>query len=354
MIKYAPYSQMSISADLLMISAPKQIYTNRITGKTILNGILIIFLTICSNVAFAQFKVNGRIANTKGDTMSGLNIIISSINNPQSIIAYTMTDEFGNYSIEFKNNQDSVLLLITGFNIAPISKKIKNYNSTHSFTITEKATELKEVVIKADKLYARGDTVNYNVASFATERDYSIGEVLKKMPGINVMPSGQIAYRGIPIKNFYIEGLDLLKGRYGIATNNIAPKDVATVQVFENHQDIEALKGLTHENRASINLKLKQGVKGVFNLIGTFGGGTDKNLLWDNSLVGMYFQRTKQHFMTYKGNNRGADIAKETHSFREADIGSTSQMTALQLPQPPGIDKSKYYFNNSNSGTLNN
>lgn len=337
-----------------MISAPKQIYTYCITGKTIIKGILIFFLTICTSGAFAQFKVNGRIANIKGNTMSDLNIIISSINNPQSIIAYTMTDQSGNYSIEFKSNQDSVVLHITGFNIAPISKKIKSENSTHSFTITEKSTELREVVIKADKLYARGDTVNYNVASFATERDFSIGEVLKKMPGITVKSSGQIEYNGLPIKKFYIEGMDLMGGRYGIATNNLSPKDIASVQVFENHQDIEAMKELTYEDRASINLRLKQGVKGVFNLIGTVGIGTDKKLLWENGLIGTYFKRTKQHFITYKGNNTGTDLSKELKSFGNSDVDRTAQMASIQLSQPPEIDKSKYFFNNSNSATVNN
>ena len=43
-------------------------------------------------------------------------------------------------------------------------------------------------------------------------------------------------------RTFYIEGLDLMKGHYGIATNNIDPNNIATVQVLENHQDIKALK----------------------------------------------------------------------------------------------------------------
>ncbi len=77
------------------------------------------------------------------------------------------------------------------------------------------------------------------------------------MPGITVSDAGQVSYQGKPIKNLYIEGLDLMKGHYGIATNNIDPNNIATVQVLK-HQDIKALKGLRPEEQASINLRLKE------------------------------------------------------------------------------------------------
>ena len=123
------------------------------------------------------------------------------------------------------------------------------------------------------------------------------------MPGITVSDAGQISYQGKPIKNFYIEGLDLMKGHYGIATNNIDPNNIATVQVLENHQDIKALKGLRPEEQASINLRLKEGVKGVFNLIATLGGGYGDKGLWNNSAIATYFRRNSQYLVTYKGNN---------------------------------------------------
>lgn len=128
---------------------------------------------------------------------------------------------------------------------------------------------MKDVVIKAPRITTQGDTINYRVSAFQQQNDLSIGQVLKRLPGITVSDIGQISYKGVPIKNFYIEGLDLMKGKYGIATNNIDPNSISTVQIMENHQDIKALKDLKPEERASINLKLKNGVKGIFNLIAT-------------------------------------------------------------------------------------
>ena len=202
-------------------------------------------------------------------------------------------------------------------------------------------------------MYSRGDTINYNVASFLSSSDQTIADVLKKMPGITVSKNGQISYQGKAIKNFYIEGLDLMKGHYGIATNSIDPKNVGAVQVLENHQDIKALKGLQPEEQASINIRLKEGVKGIFNLIATLGGGYANEALWNNAAIATYFKRNKQLLATYKGNNGGEDLSQELYSFDE-DYSRTSTISSITMPSVPGIDKRLYYFNRSHSITFNN
>ena len=100
------------------------------------------------------------------------------------------------------------------------------------------AIELREVAVKADRIREQGDTVTYNVGSFAQQADRSIGDVLKRMPGIDVSKSGKISYQGEDINKFYIEGSDLLGGKYGVATNGIGHEDVGAVEVLENHQPL--------------------------------------------------------------------------------------------------------------------
>ena len=58
------------------------------------------------------------------------------------------------------------------------------------------ATLLKEVTVKADRIREQGDTISYNVGSFAQSQDRTIGDVLKRMPGIDVSQSGKIQYQG--------------------------------------------------------------------------------------------------------------------------------------------------------------
>ena len=117
--------------------------------------------------------------------------------------------------------------------------------------------------------------------------------------------------------------MDLLQGRYGLATNNVNAQGVATVQVLQNHQSVKALQGRVFTDEVAINLKLKNSAKGTMavntmlgaggQMSGEWGIGTTplsdgmtaigRNPLWTTELVGMYFAKQRQNMTLYKGNN---------------------------------------------------
>lgn len=290
---------------------------------------------------------------TQGQGVDMASVVVSPANAPKQFLISTFTEEDGRYSLSVSSNCDSLILKASSIEITPVSIKILNRSGNYDIVVEDKAIELKEVVVKSKKIYSHGDTTNYNVANFLGQNDQALADVLKKMPGISVSESGQVSYQGKLIKNFYIEGLDLMKGHYGIATQNIDPNNISTVQVLENHQDIKALEGLRPEEQASINIRLKEGVKGVFNLIATLGGGYGDGTSWNNSAITTYFTRKSQFLATYKGNNTGQDLSRELYSF-DNDYSRTSNIANISMPSAPGIDKRFYYFNHSHSATFNN
>lgn len=316
-----------------------------------------LFITILCLAAFvsamAQAMISGVVKTTAGNSVDFVSMIASPANSPKTILASTFTDEYGKFLMSVQSECDSLILKASSVEIVPAQITVPNRTGSYEIIVDNRTVELKEVVVKSKKVYSHGDTINYNVGSFLSQTDQSIADVLKKMPGISVSDAGQISYQGKPIKNFYIEGLDLMKGHYGIATNNIDPNNIATVQVLENHQDIKALKGLRPEEQASINLRLKEGVKGVFNLIATLGGGYGDEGLWNNSAIATYFRRNSQFLATYKGNNTGEDLSQELYSF-DNDYSRTSNISSISMPSAPGIDKRFYYFNLSHNATFNN
>ena len=68
--------------------------------------------------------------------------------------------------------------------ISPASITIPNRSGIYDIIVEERVIGLREVVVKAKKIYAQGDTLNYNVASFLSQSDLSVADVLRKMPGI--------------------------------------------------------------------------------------------------------------------------------------------------------------------------
>ena len=310
-------------------------------------------ILLCHLTTSAQSVINGFVRLSEGGCMDFVSVIASPADSPSTIVGSTFTADDGSFSLSIDSDCDSLILKASGMEISPTTIRVPNRSGSYNIIVTERTVELKEVVVKAKKIYSQGDTINYNVDSFLSQSDQSIADVLKKMPGISVSESGQVYYQGKPIKNLYIEGLDLMKGHYGIATNNIDPNNIATVQVLENHQDIKALKGLRPEEQASINLRLKEGVKGVFNLIATLGGGYGGEGLWNNSAIATYFRRNSQFLATYKGNNTGEDLSQELYSF-DNDWSRTRNISSITMPSAPGIDKRFYYFNRSHNATFNN
>lgn len=303
----------------------------------------------------AQCSLSGTVRLSDGTSVDAANVFVLYKSSPKTILASTLSAEGGSFSLNLKtdNSRDSLILQVSSIEIAPTRMTIPNRSCNYNIIVESRNIQLKEVVVKSKKIYSQGDTINYNVLSFLSPSDRSVADVLRKMPGITVSDAGQVSYQGKPIKNFYIEGLDLMKGHYGIATNNLDPNNIATVQVLENHQDIKALKGLRPEEQASINLRLKQGVKGVFNLIATLGGGYGDDVQWNNSAIATYFRHNSQFLVTYKGNNTGEDLSQELYSF-DNDYSRTSNISSITMPSAPGIDKRFYYFNRSHSATYNN
>ena len=312
----------------------------------------IIILCLCAMVrpATAQTTIQGTVLDEQGKAVDAF--VAVSPQGSGSMIAYADTDEKGQYKLEFKSDADSVTVAVSGFGIGNQARVVANRSQRLNFTVKEEMTELKEVTVKAEKIRQNGDTISYLVGAYQEQGDRVIGDVLKRMPGIEVSESGGIKYNGKAIKKFYVEEMDLLQGRYGLATNNINAKDVASVQVMEHHQSVKMLEGKELTDDVAINLKLKDAAKGTVAINTMVGGGVQTktpqtqtphpplggasyvqdvksgvsnqlaspfllplkgvggSFLWTAELVGMYFAKTRQNMTLYKGNNSGDDVSK--------------------------------------------
>lgn len=222
--------------------------------------------------------------------------------------------------------------------------------------------KLREVTIKGEAIRQQGDTITYLTSSFAQEQDRTIGDVLSRMPGIEVAKSGKIKYQGEDINKFYIEGADMLEGRYGLATNGIDHEDVGAVEVMENHQPLQVLSGLSFSDKAAINLKLKENAKVAWSLHGTAalgvmqpqGSGDEASALWQGELFGMAMLPSRQSMFTLRSDNTGDDLSGLTYDFNDDDGLSLAPYVDVALPQPPALADSHTLFNRTAVASANN
>lgn len=240
-------------------------------------------------------------------------------------IAYTVTKGDGSFAIAAKPN-DRLTIRCLGYKTQTIV-----IDTTEPLTILlhSDAIAIKEVAVKADKVKWRNDTVTYNVASFAADADVSIGDVMARMPGMTVDADGRIRYNGSAIDHFYIEGIDLLEGRYNLATNNISHSDVARVEVLQNHQPIRALRSSNRHNGTAINLKLKD--KALLQWHGHLHAAAG-NSIAQAELFAMLFRKSFQNISTLKANNSGTTTDAENAVLTIDDLMREADNTADTEP----------------------
>lgn len=198
--------------------------------------IYIVFLLIAhSPILYSKTIIKGTVKNIEGEPMANVMVTIQNANSG-TIAGGVATESSGNYCLSFDQVADSILVTVRGLTIEKSTRKLPNHSAIVDFVVDLKTAKLKEISIKANPINRKNDTLSYLVGTFKGQNDRTIEDVLKNLPGIDVSSSGKISYNGKSISKFYIEGLDMLGGRYSTATKNLAAEDVASVQIYESRK----------------------------------------------------------------------------------------------------------------------
>ncbi|MBR1789580.1 MAG: hypothetical protein IJ762_10410 [Bacteroidaceae bacterium] len=116
-----------------------------------------------------------------------------------------------------------------------------------------------KVTVKPDPLRQRGDTLTHNLASFLGKGDVTLEDGLKRLPGVDVSQNGGISYMGKPISQFNIEGLDMLGGKYNLATRNIPADYVTNVEAAST-----AVRLRGHSARKQLHQNIETATNNLF------------------------------------------------------------------------------------------
>jgi hypothetical protein len=219
--------------------------------------------------ASAQVKVTGRVtalSPSSGGAGGGpkpVSDVIVKLASGTKTLAFTSSNAKGEYAIELKSAPSGEVSL--EFNHISYEKESENLSLKDKVTkvdmvLTPKSISLKEVRVKAKPLWQKGDTLSHQLASFLGKGDVTLEDGLKRLPGVDVAKSGAISYMGTPISQFNIEGLDLLGGKYNLATRNIPADYVTNVEIVRNHHSRKVEKDLP-SNEVSMNIKLAKKAK---------------------------------------------------------------------------------------------
>ena len=319
-------------------------------------------------LSFVLFAIWGYAQTIKGtvkdSTGKAVPYATVSLKNSASnaIVTYTVTDSKGSFALQVPANTaaNSVMVEVRSLGYKTAMKSIASFDAPVDFTLAQVSNQLQTVVVKSSRpvLRTHGDTLSYKVSDFANPQDRTIGEVIKKLPGITVAADGTISYNNKPISAVYIGGDNLLDDKYSIAANSIPQVAVNQVQVIQNDQPIKALQNKVMSDDVALNLDIKKGAK--LHLMGqeSIGAGLPGN--YDVDLNAMMFKDSYKAINYLAGNNIGYDVQQDLVSHNLTDynqrIDNALPATILSLGtvNTPALEENRYLFDQAGVLNVNN
>lgn len=297
-------------------------------------------------------SVQGFVKDSSGAPVAGASV--SVITETGAGLAFEQSNAGGFFACKFEGSKEKVSIKITALGYfpatVPASPAIKE---AYNITLKKRVNELREVTVKSNiKVSLSSDTLKYNVSAFKDKNDRAIGDLIGRLPGVQVDEKGAISYNGKPIANVYIDGNNILDGRYRIATDNIPVDAVTQVQVIERDQPIKALNGYVVANNTSLNLQLAEAAKATFINNALAGAGNESYV---GELSSLIFKKKILSINTLKTNNTGKNLLNENE---ELGVSSDNNQPALKKPQPylsmgsgmaPSLIEEKYFLKNNDN-----
>lgn len=307
------------------------------------------------NIAHAQYSatIKGTVRDSLGKPVEAATVTLVKKSNGAGAL-FARTDKDGNYHFTLieQLQQEQLAVKVSYVGMLRVQKDVTDFQRPIDFSLhPEPQQVLPEVKVKSRVFVVqKSDTISFTADFFRDSTDRVLGDLIKRIPGIQVDDNGAIKYNGKYLNNFYIEGDDLLDGKYNIATDNIPSKDVDKVEVIEHNQHIKMLNGVVPSDEPALNIRLKDKSKLKWINNADLAAGTPSK--YSGKVNSMAFKPKIKAINEVDANNIGKDLSNGLVSHYGGD-GTASPMLNIDASRPAGIRQNRYLFNKNQLVNIN-
>ena len=279
----------------------------------------------------AQAVISGRVLDSLSQPVEMASVIVRSCNDDR-VLAFCNTDQSGNFSLKPElSGCDTPTLHVRSLGYNPFRMKLSG-NNMSSLTIRLSAGALNEIVIRAEALpvVVRSDTTEYSARAFSDSTEFSVEDLLKKIPGIQVDNNGRITVGGKSVEKVMIEGDDLFNQNYTIGTRNIRADMIDKIQAIDRYQDNPLFKGISESERMVLNLTIREDKKYKISGSTTTGAGFGGRVRGQTHINLISITRKSKSYILGNANNTG---------------NNALESTGASIIRLPGFDGVKYTDN---------
>ncbi len=318
------------------------------------------FILVSPQFVYAQGQTfTGTVKNKANEALP--NAHVKLVDEKGSIIHYGITNSKGEFFINIIPPKPDVPLWLEVTYIGYKNQKTKLIDKVweYDFFLEHEAFTLPEIEVKSKpQIHSLGDTLRYDVASFTQQEDRSIGDVLRRMPGLEVSADGTIYFNGKKIENLYIHGDNLMDGRYAELPKMIRKEMIESVDVIKNFQPIKVLRNKVLSDKVAVNLVLKDENKLKATYKTMAAGGLPG--LYDAAFTPILLNKNLKLINSVMANNAGTDYHNTLSQLGAANLldNMNQQPETIDLSLatvgPPSLPRQTWYTNKSALANFNN
>jgi hypothetical protein len=227
--------------------------------KFTLTLLLGIFLGGLSNAQ--DLKLTGTVVDSLGLPLPMANVI--AYQKDKNLGAFGITNNSGKFQLLSLKKDSTYVVKVSYLGLKTFEDTIRNMQTDleRTYVLTEDANQLDAVnLVYEMPVTIKGDTIVYNSDSFTNGTERKLGEVLQKLPGVEVNADGDVEVEGQRVEKLMVNGKDFFEGDTRLGTKNIPANAVDKVEVLKNYNNVSQLKGLGNDqDRIAINIRLKEG-----------------------------------------------------------------------------------------------
>lgn len=149
------------------------------------------------------------------------------------------------------------------------------------------------------------DTLEFSPSMFHAKPNADLGEVMGKMPGMEVDKSGNVTAQGEKVKRVLVNGKRFFGNDPTMAIKNLPPDIIARIEVFDDWSDQSKFTGIDDGKRVkTINIITKRSInQGEFGKVVAGGGASQEKTLYHESVSLHHFNDNQMLSVIGEANN---------------------------------------------------
>lgn len=245
-------------------------------------------------------------------------------------VKFAQTTVKGNFTMSV--GPGKYILEITFMGYKPFYKDftLSGKNTSYSFgeiLMIEDSYLLGEAVVEAaiPNIVVKGDTIEYNAASYSSQESDMLQDIIKNIPGIEIDREGNITANGKPVKKILVDGKEFFGNDIPMALSNLPANMIKRLQLYKEESESAKITGFKDKNPEQVlNLVVKDELKQSVFGEGKAGYGSS----------GKY---TTKALVNYMRNDNQVSFVSNMNNVNDNEFSTTNRDTGIDRNKNVGI-----------------